>query len=511
VKDLRAEAARLSGLLDADPALAVAGAREIDLACEGVERLNRMSVRAAILVDGGLAVGDRAAVIEAVSLLRELRAAVAKPTVVYNLANALSALAGHAPRDDGWLDHMETTRALRLEARSLYVAVGRDDSADVKQRTQAWTNLASLLTGTWRLGEAHDARLAALRLDPTNGVAAGAAAKDLNWLLQQPGMCGPATAVEAEHLAHIAELHRERSAEYAGAAAADHYASFRRGAEPPARRAPHVDPFVRWVEDERLTLAPTVELVEPSLGHLDWLMLPGILEREAGAPATPPPVYAMFNVLKGDFVLARDLAWRATTQAWPRTARFADTLDLARYGPASAALVLALRSALDLLDKVAVLANHYFDLGKSPAEVYFRTLWREKKPAADGSKPLRPEVANAIRGGCAALLGLVELADDYDTGWRKPQRDLRNAGTHRFVVLHDDIGERTAREAPEVERHSADAFEKEVIQALQVARSAIQVLAFATRQHEDVLRARIDGPIGSLIVPDHAWVRGEEE
>jgi hypothetical protein len=511
VTDLRAEAARLSELLDVDPALAVVGARKIDLACEGVERLNRMWVRSAILVDGGMATGDRAAVEEAVALLRDLRAAIREPAVVYNLANGLSALAGHPPRDAGWLDHMEATRADRLEARSLFFAVGRDETSDVKQRTQAWTNLANLLTGTWRLGEAHDARLAALRLDPTNGVAAGAAAKDLNWLLEQPGLCGPTTAIEAEHLAHIAELHRERSAEYAGAAAADHYASFRRRAEPPARRAPHVDPFVRWVEDERLTLAPTVELVEPSLGHLDWLMLPGVREREVRAPATPPPVFAMFNVLKGDFVLARDLAWRATTQAWPRTARFADTLDLARYGAASSALVLALRAALDLLDKVAVLANHYFELGKVPAEVHFRTLWREKRPAADGSKPLRREVDDAIRGGCDALMGLVELADDYDTGWRKPQRDLRNAGTHRFVVLHDDIGERTAREAPEVERHSVDAFEREVVRALQVARAAIQVLAFAVRQHEDVLGARLDGPVGSLFVPDHAWVRGEED
>lgn len=88
-------------------------------------------------------------------------------------------------------------------------------------------------------------------------------------------------------------------------------------------------------------------------------MLPGIFEREFGAASTPPPVFAMFNMLKSDFILARDLAWRAVDESvWPKTGRFSDTLDFATYGPDISALMLAHRTALDLLDKVAVTANH---------------------------------------------------------------------------------------------------------------------------------------------------------
>lgn len=50
----------------------------------------------------------------------------------------------------------------------------------------------------------------------------------------------------------------------------------------------------------------------------------------------------------------------------PKTGQFADALDYALYGPDTSALVLAHRTALDLLDKVAVTANSYFELGLAP-------------------------------------------------------------------------------------------------------------------------------------------------
>jgi len=510
VSDFGSIARRLQGLLDTAPQAAVVEARRLDLDVELVERVNRMSLRAAILIDGGAATRDNTAVAEGVDLLRQLHSQFPKPGVAYNLANGLVALAGHPPRDVTWPDNMERTHPLRFEARRLFASVALDGGADSALRTQAWTNLANQLSLSWRLGEAHDARLAALRLDPSNGVAAGSAVRELLWL-DALGLCAPTTQLEIGQLARVARDNGARIAEFAGADAARQLQALAASLDEPRRRSLHADPFIAWVEKERLTLAPTVELVEPSRGHIDWLMLPSILEREPGGPATPPPVYAMFNALKADFVLARDLAWKAMSAEWPPTASFADTLDYARYGPASSALVLAHRSALDLLDKVAVLANHYFELGMTPRGVHFRTLWRLKKKDPDGTRPLRSEVEAVVRAGNMALMGLVELADDYDIGgWLQPQRDLRNAGTHRFVVLHDEGGQRQARQTDEVERYSIDRFAREVTQGLRVARSAIQNLAYAIRQQEVLLRQQHQGPIGTLVVPDHGWVRGVE-
>ncbi|WP_375542111.1 LA2681 family HEPN domain-containing protein [Paraburkholderia sp. CNPSo 3274] len=486
--------------------------RKIDL--DGPDRFSLMSLRAAILVDGGALVGEQEAIEEGLALFRELHGQFPKDAdITYNLANGIVVAIGNPPRDQDWLDHQERTQEQRAEARRCYWRVAQDQNADPSVRTQAWTNLANQFGNSYRLSEAHDARLAALKIDPENGVAASSAARDLLWLFKQ-GNCSDMTRDEAIMLAKVAHRHQDRIIQYAGAQAANQIAAFANELGDPPQRSPHTDPFISWVEHERLTLAPVVELVDPSLSKLDWLVLPGILERGSGTSGRPPPVFAMFNVLKSDFILARDLAWRAIdVSAWPTTGRFADTLDYATYGPDTSALILAHRTALDLLDKVAVTANHYFQFGQAPDKVYFGKLWRGAHDKTTGRPPLAKAVDATIHTGVSALYGLVELADDYDskTGILRPQKDLRNAGTHRFVVLHDFGDPTHSRQAPEVEHHRREQFNQEVLHALRVARSAIQMLALAISQHERGLALRTGGIVGSLTVHDHDWIRGRED
>lgn len=505
--------AHLNTLLNSNPAEAVRQAREINLDLDTDERFNLMGLRAAILVDGGALTQQQDAIEEGLALFRELHSLFPTADITYNLADGLAAATGFPPRDENWLDHQELSREDRAEARRCFWKVAQDVDADPTLRTQAWTNLANQFSNSYRLGEAHDGWLAALDIDPENGVAASSAARSLLWLYERGG-CSDLTRIEAIMLAKIADRHRDRVIQYAGAQAADQIAAFASEMGDPPPRSPHQDPFISWVERERLTLAPVVELIDPTMGKLDWLMLPGILERESGAGGMPPPVFAMFNMLKSDFILARDLLWRAIDEdAWPATGRFGDTLDYATYGPDASALILAHRTSLDLLDKIAVTANHYFELGQSPDRVYFGKLWRGKPDKTTGAHPLAENVEKAIRGGTSALYGLVELAEDYDSsaGILRSQKDLRNAGTHRFVVLHDFGDPAHSRQAPEIEHHQREPFTQEVLRALRVARSAIQMLALSISQHEQGLAQRTGGLAGSLIVPDHDWIRGRDD
>ncbi|NIJ79280.1 tetratricopeptide (TPR) repeat protein [Xanthomonas arboricola] len=505
--------AQLNALLNSDPAEAVKQAREIDLDLPTNERVNMMGLRAAILVDGGALIQQQDAIEEGIALLRELHALFPTADLTYNLANGLVATIGFPPRDDSWLDHLESSKESRAEARRCFWKAAQDTDADYGLRTQAWTNLANQFSSSYRLGEAQDGWLAALEIDPENGVAASSAARNLLWLYARGG-CSELTRIEAVMLAKIADRHRDRVVQYAGAQAAEQIAAFASELEDPPPRSQHQDPFISWVERERLTLAPAVELIDPSMGKLDWLMLPGILERDPGSGGMPPPIFAMFNVLKSDFILARDLLWRAADQdVWPTTGRFGDTLDYATYGPDASALILAHRTALDLLDKIAVTANHYFELGQSPDKVYFGKLWRGKPDKTTGVTPLAEKVEKTIRGGVSALYGLVELAEDYDSseGILRSQKELRNAGTHRFVVLHDMGDPTQSRQAPEIAHHRREPFTREVLRALRVARSAIQMLALSISQHEQSFAARTSGLVGSLIVPDHDWIRGRDD
>ena len=501
--------ASLNALVDTDPSLAVKKAREIDL--NGPNRINLMGLRAAILVDAGALIRHQDAIDEGLKLYRDLHGLYPTAELTYNLANGLVAAAGYAD-DSDWLDNHERARDFRAEARRCYWKVTQDQDAESSLRTQAWTNIANLFSKTYRLSEAHDARLSALKIDPKNGVAAFCAALDLMWLYRRGG-CSELTHMEAVMLARQALRHKDRVVQYAGTRAAERMAALASELSDPPVRSEHKDPFIKWAEEERLTLAPAVELVDPSLGKIDWITLPGILEREPEMGSRPPPLFAMFNMLKSDFVLARDLAWRASHEnAWPTTGRFADTLDYAKYGPDTSALILAHRTALDLLDKVAVTANYYFELGLAPNKVSFGRLWREADKKT-GVSHLTKKVQALIRAGVYGLYALAELAEDYDgaDGILHSQKDLRNSGTHRFVVLHDFGDPSNARHALEVEHRHRDEFSEEVLQAIRVSRSAIQMLALAISQHEEILSEQTDGLIGPLIVPDHHWIRGEDE
>lgn len=504
--------AYLNTLLNNDPAEAVKQAREIDLNLDTPERFNLMILRAGVLVDAGALTRQQDAIEEGLGLFRELYGLFPTPDITYNLANGLIAVTGIPPHGPGWLDHQERTWERRSEARQCLWKVAKDPDVDSSVRTQAWTNLANQFSNSYRLGEAHDAWLAALEIDPENGVAAGSAARNLLWLYERGG-CSDLTRTEAVMLAKIAQRHRDRIVQYAGAQAAEQIAAFASELGDPPPRSPHENPFIKWVELERLTLAPAVELVDPALGKLDWLMLPGIRERESGTGGMPPPIFAMFNVLKSDFILARDLAWRSIHEnVWPTTGRFGDTLDYATYGPDASALILAHRTALDLLDKIAVAANHYFDLGLAPDRVYFGRLWRGNPDKTTGARSLAERVEKVIREGVSALYGLVELADDYDssTGILRSQKDLRNAGTHRFLVLHDFGDPTHSRRAPEIEHKLREQFTREALRALRVARSAIQMLVLSISQQEQQLAKQTSGFVGSLVVPDHDWVRGRD-
>lgn len=505
--------AHLNALLNSSPAEAVKQAREINLDLDTSERFSLMGLRAAILVDGGALTQQQDAIEEGVALFRELHGLFPTAHITYNLANGLVAASGCPPHDANWLNHQELTRGHRAEARRYFWKVAQDVDVDSTLRTQAWTNLANQFSSSYRLGEAHDGWLAALEIDRENGVAASSAARSLLWLYERGG-CSELTRIEAIMLAKIADRHRDRDIQYAGAQSAEQIAAFASELGDPPARSAHQDPFISWVERERLTLAPVVELVDPTMGKLDWLMLPAILERESATVGTPPAVFAMFNMLKSDFILARDLLWRAIDESvWPATGRFGDTLDYATYGPDASALILAHRTAIDILDKIAVVANHYFEFGLLPDKVYFGKLWRGSPDKATGVRLLNEKVEQAIRGGASALYGLVELAEDYDSsaGILRSQKDLRNAGTHRFVVLHDIGDPAHSRQAPEIEHHRRENFTQEVLRALRVARSAIQMLALSISQHEQGLVRRTEGLVGSLIVPDHDWIRGRDD
>ena len=221
-----------------------------------------------------------------------------------------------------------------------------------------------------------------------------------------------------------------------------------------------------------------------------------------------PAIFAMFNVMKSDFLAARYLAFQALTSIVPESGLYADTLDYATYGLQQSMLTLAQRACVDVLDKVAVATTEYFAIVTGPSTVYFTNRW-----FSDSKKgqPLtwHPEILSHIEKGNTALLALSELSLDVNKGGALHQKKaLRHASTHRFTVLHD-IGCTPSRSSAHVEHSAAEEFISLLIESLQMARAAIFYFVEMIAINE-AKTPRRGGIVMQLDIPSHHFIRGED-
>jgi hypothetical protein len=130
------------------------------------------------------------------------------------------------------------------------------------------------------------------------------------------------------------------------------------------------------------------------------------------------------------------------------------------------------------LDDRATFLNSFFEHGTEPRG------WKA---------PIRDEIERGNRG----VLAMAEMAADIaHQGYLQPKRKLRNASTHRFIILHD-ISCATASEVNVIERYDAEDFRRHLTETLQLARAAL--IYFVDAIADQVI---------TLDVPDHDWIRG---
>jgi tetratricopeptide (TPR) repeat protein len=498
--ELQIRVGELYALGDSDPVAALGKARALR-AVPALED-SAASARAGLLIDVGSRVSDRAAILEGVELLRVLRTTDPEhATYRYNLANGLLALAAVDARPES-ISALLAARPWRREARTLLDGLRAVDDRDLA--TQALTNLGNSLSGSHRWSEALDAYQDALEIDPTNGVAAGAAAQMLLWRSGR-GFGDPhkLRAVGARY-ARIARANEARVCELAGPSAVAAFAKLPTAtpAEPFALQG--LKPYLRWVAEHHLALVPTVEGLDPKLRRWDSLLLPGLSEPVA-APSEPPVLIAMFNMMKAGYLEARRLAYRAMTTRERQTGLYADTLDYALYGTDVVSLLLAQRSGIDVLDQLAVALNDYLAVGVRADRVDFMKLWRER------DAPLwRPVLMDEVSAGNTALVALGELAEDLREGFLKRQDEARNASTHRFTVLHDmgasgGTGPKRWRESAAIEHRNYGQFESETLHTLKAVRAALLyfVEVVTLREH----RHHVGKNLLPVLLPQHHHIR----
>jgi len=502
------ERQRLYEILDRDPEEAVAEAIRLKPSDE-IEQLNVDLIRASIFVDGGIELRDNRLIEDGVSIFRRARTEMPERLdLAYNLANGLTALAETTdPGDQPWL---LVTSDLRREARSLFASTSKVD--DVRGlRSQVYTNLGNLLSQAFRWVEAYDAYSAALRLDSENGVASSGMAKLLLGCIDR-GIGDPEwlNSLAAKYI-RLARNSGARTKEYGGQRAIRVVEALDPGdySDPEMPDLSGASEYARFIARYGLAISLTLEGLDPVARSWDTLVI-GSIRETADAEFGVPPIFAMWNVLKADFLAARWAAFIASSGGVPETGSYSDTLDYAKYGVSQSFWMLAQRAAIDILDRVAVAASEYLQLSGSSRSIYFWKRWH----VMDGRRLRQPrqwipEIEAEIDRGNTALIALSELADDISKdGFLHPKKSLRNSSTHRFVVLHDMGND--ARSSRHVEHYDQDEFESQTLQSLQLVRSAllyfIEMVAFREAQYEPE-----GGFVGSLLVPSHHSIRGEDD
>lgn len=502
---------RLTALMNEAPAAAVAEARAIN-----DRDANWMQLRATVLCDAGAATRDSAAVNEAVDIFFRLRDGFPqKGGLAYNLANALDASArlDKTKRPDWFLVTADVRRQGRAHLGQAADAMGRDDTAVA---SQVLTNLGNSLDAAYRWIEAFESYQRALELYPDNGVASGCAAEML-FRVSTEGVLGhqPHLADVAQRLAHHAKRNSETVIKFAGPAAVKAFnrlpskmgglARVDLGKKPSA--------YERFVADNRLLLSPILEGLGRNKRRWDDAHIRGIRE-SVSTGGQVPPLFAMFNTMKGDYLVARELLFAGVSEGKGRprdTGVYYDTLDYAVYGSTPSRLVLAQRTALDLLDKISVALNDFFSVGEKPKKVKFHDFWREKPK----EPRWRPALATAIERGNPALIALSEIAADLSDGSQETsipgrlnaEKRARHAGTHRFIVLHD-IAPGEPRSNSAIEHHMLDSFSETAIQTVRLSRAALLYFLEAI-EYEERSRPEGDGLLGTMPVHPHHKIRGQ--
>jgi tetratricopeptide (TPR) repeat protein len=506
----------LLSLMDTDPPAAIVGARSLPGRHPHWQRL-----RASVLCDAGNAAKDADAVDEAIAIFEELHTAAPEDVqITYDLANAVANRAQlDGPKGPDWFLR---TSAARRRARALYgEAAAPSGGSDLRFASQAMTNLGNSLNAGYRWIEAFECYQEALDLFPENGVASGSAAVvlarvgSLALLGNRKHLLGVAA-----RLAHHAETHRKVVAELAGATGVARFAKLasRRGGLAVVQPGPEATDYERFVAEHRLPLSPVLEGLGDDPKRWDDARIESLTE-SFGVGATVPPIFAMFNVMKADYLVARELLFQGLQglervgPAAADTGLYHDTLDYAIYGVSTSRLVLAQRSALDVLDKIGAALNEHFDVGLDSTKMYFHHLWQVGR----GQPGWQPKLGEAIKGGNHALIALSEIAADLSDaprdgslppGLLNPEKRARRAGTHRFIVMHDmSMGDSRPSEA--IEHVHLAAFQKTVMRTMRLARAALlhflEVIGHAERA-----RPR-DGKLsGVMLVRPHHIIRGEE-
>lgn len=140
------------------------------------------------------------------------------------------------------------------------------------------------------------------------------------------------------------------------------------------------------------------------------------------------------NQIKEDYAVARLLLVQSMfrrkdfDEISERTA-LANTLDYSNFNLYIGLLKASYKEVFNILDKIAFFINDYYKIGIPEEKIYFTSIWQK-------DNKIRDEI---LKSRNVSLYALYDVYLDFKSGYLEKIKRIRNALTHRKLVIFDSI------------------------------------------------------------------------
>lgn len=196
------------------------------------------------------------------------------------------------------------------------------------------------------------------------------------------------------------------------------------------------------------------------------------------------------NQIKEDYAVARLLLVQSQYKqkdfdSTSRRTAFVNSLDYSQFNLYVGLLKSAFKEAYNILDKIAGFVNAYYNIGLPENHIYFTTPWQKKGK-------IRAEI---LKSKNISLYALYDIFQDFKSDTNKKIQDIRNALTHRRLVVFDSM--LTDWDTKD-DKHNIgyDTMLNETIRLLQLTKSAIiYLINFVNIEENKKMKNGLMGPM----------------
>ncbi len=177
------------------------------------------------------------------------------------------------------------------------------------------------------------------------------------------------------------------------------------------------------------------------------------------------------NQIKEDYAVARLLLAQSQLQrkdfdSISRRTTLVNPLDYSQTNIYTGLLKSAYKEAFNILDKISVFLNRYYNLGLKESSIYFETIWVKDKKKGPG---IREEILNAEN---MSLYALYDIFRDFQSGYYEKMKDIRRALTHRQLTIFE-FGSGEINNGNELVSITSGEMVNQTIQLMRLVKAAI--------------------------------------